>query len=260
MSAAADTRRSVVGTAANSCCRNRSFEHSVAGQRPARHLDSRPMTGPVTCELTLSTHCRLSRRRDGCQQWHRKRPVTSGQGRSARATRVECRSAVVPVGRQSPRCSGANSRREHPPHNQRRHSQSVQLVDSHLSRRASGSWMRGTRCSAAVVAAAKAVVAAWVEEQHRTRQPQPVCPGPGCSARAQRAQVSGQLCLRFKLESRRVGTVALAASATPFMASRRRERKGVSVDHWPPRTARAATAKPFRPLKTKPLLKMTPHA
>ena len=132
--------------------------------------------------------------------------------------------------------------------------------DSHLSRRASGSWIRGTWCSAAVVAAAKAVVAAWVEEQHRTRQPQPVCPGPGCSARAQRAQESGQLRLRFKLESRRVGTVALAASATPFRAPRRRERKGVSVDHWPPRTARAATAKPFRPLKTKPLLKMTPHA
>ena len=68
MSAAADTRRSVMGTAAGSCCRNRSFEHSVAGQRPARHLDFRPMTGPVTCELTLSLQSRRSSKRLKCLQ------------------------------------------------------------------------------------------------------------------------------------------------------------------------------------------------
>jgi hypothetical protein len=48
-----------------------------------------------------SANCCLSRRRVGCQQWQRKRPVSSGQVRSARATRIGCRSAVVRVRRQS---------------------------------------------------------------------------------------------------------------------------------------------------------------
>jgi len=52
-------------------------------------------------ELALPTHCCLSRRQDGCQQCQRKRLVTSGQVCRARTTRVGCRSAVVPVGRQS---------------------------------------------------------------------------------------------------------------------------------------------------------------
>ena len=48
----------------------------------------------------LEAKC-LSRPRDGCQQWQRKRPFTCGPARGVRATRVGCRSAVVPVGRQS---------------------------------------------------------------------------------------------------------------------------------------------------------------
>ena len=46
-------------------------------------------------------NCCLSRRRVGCQQCQRKRPVTSGRSRSARARRIGSRSAVVSVGRQS---------------------------------------------------------------------------------------------------------------------------------------------------------------
>ena len=55
----------------------------------------------VRVEDPLATHCCLSRRQEGCHLCQRKRPVTFGQVRSARATRVGCRLAVFPVGAQS---------------------------------------------------------------------------------------------------------------------------------------------------------------
>ena len=74
------------------------YTHPVQLRTPSK---SGRTTAPPQLYWSLPTHCCLSRRQEGCHLCQRKRPVTFGQVRSARATRVGCRLAVFPVGAQS---------------------------------------------------------------------------------------------------------------------------------------------------------------
>ena len=56
MSAAAETSRSMVGTAVGCSCRNQRFIHGVGGERYGRRSDRRLMTGRLSHELALPTH------------------------------------------------------------------------------------------------------------------------------------------------------------------------------------------------------------